>query len=66
MDIQKVYNDIVDTCTISPEEIKEIYNSTEISNLPSEDKLISTLTYASFKYTNRVLMCLLKKMNEEN
>ncbi|OXZ40012.1 hypothetical protein [Finegoldia magna] len=66
MDIQKVYNDIVDTCTISPEEIKEIYNSNELSNLPSEEKILSTLTYASFQYTNRVLRCLLEKLDEIN
>lgn len=64
MDIQKIYDEIVDKCTISPEEIIEIFNSNELSNLANEEKILSTLTSASFKYTNRVLMCLLEKLDE--
>lgn len=64
MDTQKIYDEIVDKCTISPEEIIEIFNSNELSNLSNEEKILSTLTSASFKYTNRVLMCLLEKLDE--
>lgn len=64
MDTQKIYDEIVDKCTISSEEIIEIFNSNELSNLSNEEKILSTLTSASFKYTNRVLMCLLEKLDE--
>lgn len=66
MDTQKIYDEIVDKCIISPEEIIEIFNSNELSNLSNEEKILTTLTSASFKYTNRVLMCLLEKLDEIN